>query len=326
MGEILISIIVPIHQFGIYFYKCLDCIFAQTEQNFELFIIDDNSDDEIPSKISYYLSDPRCHYIRLNEQLGPGGARNKGMALAQGRYITFCDSDDWIDLNYCKTACEILEATNADIAMCGQIREYETPAKTPVYKCKYDDVYELSGKMAFQIMSYNYQAGINIIPPCTNKIYRHNFLNTFDFRFQEKVYFQDTIFSVETLLNAQKIVCVPKVLYHHYRRKGSIIQSFDTKHVTDFKNLGTSIHQYLTKKGIYEQYQKNYYNMITHFYGVIIREIFEFVSDDAQRKCEMVRTFSALEEVIDKNEYLNFLTAEQLRRHLIPDMDDTTLY
>ena len=55
-------------------------------------------------------------------------------------------------------------------------------------------------------------------------------------------------------------------------------------------------------------------------------KIFEFVSDDAQRKCEMVRTFSALEEVIDKNEYLNFLTAEQLSRHLITDMDDTTLY
>lgn len=326
MENILVSIIVPIHRLENYFYKCLDCLFAQTEQNIEVIIVDDCSENDIESAIKQYLDDSRCHYVRLNERLGPGGARNRGLDLANGEYIGFCDSDDWVDLNYYKRACELLSATQADIAMCGQIREYDTPMKQPLYKCKYDEFMELSGEMAFQIMTYNYQVDIKVIPPCTNKVYRRSFLSDCRARFQEKVFFQDTIFSIETILKASKIICIPKVLYHHYRRHDSIIQSFDEKHIRDFENFGISIRDYLAKEGLYETYKRNYYNIVTHFYGIIVREIFEFIGDDSQRKKAMVDTFSALESVIRYEEYIDYLTAEQLRRHLLPQMEDTTLY
>lgn len=326
MENILISIIVPIHRFENYFYKCLNCLLAQTEQNIEVIIVDDCSDNDIESAIKQYLEDPRCHYVRLDERLGPGGARNRGMDLANGEYIGFCDSDDWVDLDYYRRASELLSATQADIAMCGQIREYDTPMKQPLYKCQYDEFVELNGEMAFQIMTYNYQVDIKVIPPCTNKVYRRSFLTNCGARFQEKVFFQDTIFSIETILKASKIICVPKVLYHHYRRRDSIIQSFDEKHIRDFENFGTSIRDYLIKEGLYDKYKRNYYNIVTHFYGIIVREIFEFIGDDNQRKKAMVDTFSALESVIRYEEYIDYLTAEQLRRHLLPQMDDTTLY
>lgn len=326
MENIAISIIVPIHHFERYFYKCLDCLFAQTEKRLEIIIVDDCSDNDIKSPIEKYLNDPRCHYVRLGERSGPGGARNKGLDLAKGEYIGFCDSDDWVDLDFYKRAVQLLTATQADIAMCGQVREYDTPMSQPIYKCKYDTIMELDGEMAFQIMTYNYPVDIKVIPPCTNKIYRHSFLKQCGARFQEKVFFQDTIFSIETVLKARKIICVPKVLYHHYRRRDSIIQSFDEKHIDDFENFGVSIRDYLTKENVYEKYRWNYYNVVTHFYGIIVREIFEFVKNDSQRKKELVNTFSALTSVINFDEYIDYLTADQLRRHLFPQMDDTTLY
>ena len=326
MEHVLISVIVPIHHFEDYFYKCLDCLLAQTEQAIEIIIVDDHSEDDIQLAIKRYLADMRCRYIRLEEPLGPGGARNRGVDIAKGEYIGFCDSDDWVDLNYFKRACELLSATQADLAMCGQIREYDTPLKKPVYKCKYDEFVELSGEMAFQIMTYHYHVDVKVIPPCTNKIYRRSFLKSCGARFQEKVFFQDTIFSVETMLKASKVICVPGVLYHHYRRRNSIIQSFDQKHIKDFENFGVSIKAYLIKEALYEKYKQNYYNIVTHFYGIIIREIFEFVPDEEHRKSAMVETFSSLKEVIDYGEYIDYLTAEQLRRHLLPELDDTTLY
>ena len=322
----VISIIVPIHKFENYFIKCLDFLVSQTLSSIEIIIVDDHSEDPVSNYIGKYLNDSRLKYLRLDSVSGPGGARNKGIDAATGTYITFCDSDDWIDLNYCQKTCEMLNLTNADIAMCGQVREYDTPLQSPVYKCKYDMFYELSGEMAFQIMTYNYTSEIKVIPPCNNKIYRRKFLETKQFRFQENVYFQDTIFSVETILNCPKIICIPKVLYHHYRRTGSIIQSFDQKHIDDFKNLGLSIRTYLTNMNLYSKYVSNFYNLITHFYGVIIREIFQFVMDDQLRKQYMVQTLYILKDIIDKDEYINYLTAEQLRRHLVPDMEDTTLY
>lgn len=321
-----ISIIVPIHNFENYFFKCLDFLISQTLTNIEIIIVDDYSNDAISNYIPRYLEDTRVKCLRLDYNSGPGGARNKGLDIATGTYITFCDSDDWIDLNYCQKACELLDITNADIAMCGQIREYDTPTKSPVYKCRYNMLYELSGEMAFQMMTYNYTSEIRVIPPCNNKIYRRTYLEDNHFRFQENVYFQDTIFSVETILNCKKIICVPDVLYHHYRRMGSIIQSFDQKHIDDFKNLGVSIKRYLLNNNLYNKYAKNYYNLITHFYGVIIREIFQFVTNDQQRKQYMLQTLFVLEEIINREEYVEFLTAEQLKQHLVPGMDDTTLY
>ena len=178
MEHTLISIIIPINRFGTYFYKCLDCIFAQTEQNIEVIIVDDNSNDDIKNSIAPYLDDHRCHYVRLNESMGPGGARNKGIDLAHGEYVGFCDSDDWVDLDYYRKVCELLSVTQADISMSGQIREYDTPSKQPIYKCKYDKLVELDGEMAFQIMTYNYLVDIKVIPPCTNKVYRRSFLQS----------------------------------------------------------------------------------------------------------------------------------------------------
>lgn len=127
-------------------------------------------------------------------------------------------------------------------------------------------------------------------------------------------------------MKARKVICVPDVLYHHYRRPNSIIQSFDEKHIQDFENFGISIRRYLTNEGLYEKYKRNYYNIITHFYGIIIREIFQFILDDHLRKEAMKKTFSALRSVIRYEEYIDYLTAEQLRRHLFPEMEDTTLY
>ena len=322
----IISIIVPVHKFESYLLKCLDFLISQTLSELEIIIVDDYSHDDIRNNISKYLTDQRVKYFRQTHKSGPGGARNLGINMAKGTYIAFCDSDDWIDLNYCQKACELMNLTNADIGMCGLIREYDSITKSNIYKCRYNMLYELNGEIAFQIMTYNYQAEIRIIPPCTNKIYRHTYLKKNNFCFQENVYFQDTIFSVETLLGCDKVICIPDVLYHHYRRSGSIIQSFDQKHINDFRNLGISIKNYLISNDIYIKYMKNYYNLITHFYGVIIREIFQFVTDDLQRKEYMIQTFSVLEEIINPKEYISFLTAEQLRHHLIPQMEDTTLY
>lgn len=322
----ILSIIVPVDKYEYYLIKCLDFLISQTLSDIEIIIVDDCSKDNIANNISSYFEDNRIKYYRLNSKSGPGGARNYGMSKANGTYIAFCDSDDWIDLNYCQKASELMELTDADIGMCGQIREYDTPSKSPVYKCRYNQLYELNAEMAFQIMTYNYQAEIHVIPPCNNKIYRRTFLENNMFFFQENVYFQDTIFSVETILACKKIICIPDVLYHHYRREGSIIQSFDQKHINDFENLGISIKKYLVDNSLYEKYNKNYYNLITHFYGVIIREIFQFIHSDQERKKYMVQTFTVLETIIDKSEYINFLTAEQLRRHLLPELEDTTLY
>lgn len=324
--EILISIIIPIHNTIEHFKKCLDSICTQQNINMEIIVIDDASEQDIFSMVKNYQSEYEIIYEKNEVSLGPGGARNKGMLKARGKYIGFCDSDDWVDYNFYSYSIECMEKSGADIGMCTQKREYDYIPNEPVYKCKYDELLTLNNDTVFRIMTYQYNLGIKIIPPCINKIYRRDFLISINANFEENMYFQDVYFSCQTLLAARKIICIPNVEYHHYKRPLSIIQSFDDKHIKDFVRLFSLIKNFLKEKGLYQQYCSNYYKFLEHFFNIIVREIFEFVPNETEQKKYIANSLKAVVPLIDFEEYINFTTAEELRQHIQPHIKDTTLY
>lgn len=92
----LVSIIVPTYNVGKYITETLDCVLAQTYQNWELEITDDCSSDETVNIIEEYAKkDSRIHLWRVQKNGGAGAARNNSIAKARGRFIAFLDSDDW---------------------------------------------------------------------------------------------------------------------------------------------------------------------------------------------------------------------------------------
>jgi len=321
-----ISVIVPVHNTKECLQTCLDTLISQTISSLEVLIIDDCSDQNISEIAAPYLADPRFRYYRLDQCLGPGGARNAGLDAASGKYIGFCDSDDWIDYNYYSVATTYMESSGADIGMCTQVREYDYWHNKKVYKCKYNEFLTVTKDVAFRTMTYQYQNGIKVIPPCINKIYRHDFIKKYHFRFERDMYFQDVYFSCQTLLHANKIICIPDVEYHHYKRNDSIIQSFDQKHMDDFAKLFTLIRDYLKTENLYETYCFNYYKFLEHFYNIIIREIFEFVVNDKERKTYIAYSFSKIKPLINFKEYIEFTSAEEIRQHIQPHITDTTLF
>lgn len=321
-----ISIIVPVHNTEDCLPVCLDTLSAQTMDSLEVLVIDDCSEQDIPAITAPYLKDPRFHYHRLNKCMGPGGARNAGLDIAAGRYVGFCDSDDWVDFDFYETAVRFMELSGAEIGMCSLMRETNGEPGDKLFKCKYDRKIKLSSDIAIKILTYQYDAGIKVIPPCTNKIYRRDFLERIHARFEEHMYFQDVLFAFHTFLRAEQLICIPGVRYHHLRRPDSIIQSFNQKHIEDFCRLFSLISAFLKEEGLYSRYQFNYYKLCEHFYNIIVREIFQFVQDEAEKKAYLRSSFAALKQVVTLDEYLEYATAEKLRRHLQPDIHDTTLY
>lgn len=91
-GE-LVSIIMPCYNSGFFIAASIESVLKQTYNNFELIIIDDLSTDESISIINSF-NDPRIKFIQLSENGGAGISRNKGIEMAQGRFIAFLDSDD----------------------------------------------------------------------------------------------------------------------------------------------------------------------------------------------------------------------------------------
>lgn len=120
----LISIIVPVYNTENYLEKCLYSLVNQTYKNIEIIIIDDGSPDNSMNIIQkFVLADNRVKVISQKNQ-GLSGARNTGMNNANGDYIMFIDSDDWIEIDTCEKAINASEKYNADVVFWPYIKEF----------------------------------------------------------------------------------------------------------------------------------------------------------------------------------------------------------
>lgn len=119
-----ISVIVPVYNVGRYLSQCLESVIHQTYRNTEIIIIDDGSTDDCAAICDRYAGfDPRVRVIHTENQ-GLAAARNKGLENAAGSYISFVDSDDWIELHTIETLLKTAVRTGADIAAGKRFSEY----------------------------------------------------------------------------------------------------------------------------------------------------------------------------------------------------------
>ena len=297
MNNPLVSIIIPIYNLNNNLNKCLDSLIHQTEKHIEIIIIDDCSQDDVRLWISKNYKDNRIIYHRLNKNTGPGGARNAGVSLAKGKYIGFCDSDDWVDKDYFEKACNAMEKDHTQIAVCGRIRE-EGVINSTKPKYYYGSENKISGTTAFQVLSMNYKMGFEISPMCTDKVFLSNFIKKNKLRFQENVYFQDVLFLVTALLEDCLVVTVPNSFYHYFKREDSIIQSFSQKHISDYINLCSSLKTLLQKSHLLEKYKINYCNIIIAYFSVLLKGLDSFVISEIQQKDYLKDMVSSLFTVI----------------------------
>lgn len=120
-----VSIIIPVYNAQQYLNRCMDSIMNQSYQDFEVICINDCSPDS-SQKILEAYEEKYGKKIKLlvnQENIGAAKCRGRGMAAAQGEYITFVDSDDYIRRDYLETYCRYMEAENVDAAIGGYTKD-----------------------------------------------------------------------------------------------------------------------------------------------------------------------------------------------------------
>lgn len=321
-----VSVIVPAKNTGKYIKKCLDSLLYQTIASIEVIVIDDGSQPSLASILSGYRQIDNLVYLRNEITLGPGAARNKGLEIARGKYIGFCDSDDWVDLELFETVVNNMENHDADIGVFSVIREYDYTPKERCYLSYFDKHHSLHSEVAIHILSGVYNIGIKLHNACWNKLFRNSFLKNKKVRFEEGIYFQGILFNVRTFLYARKIICTPGAAYHHYKRLNSIVQSFDVKHIRDFGESYTKMKSYFEEKGVFEQYRYDFYSLCDDYMNLIVKEIFEFVQSEHERKQYLRQLLNTYISLVSIDEYFEYASAERIRHHIQPHIHDTTLY
>lgn len=119
MDDILVSVVMPTYNCAKYIGKAVESVMVQSV-SLELIIIDDHSADGTDQVLAPYLSDVRIRYYRNEENLGVAASRNRGVALAKGKYIAFLDADDYWTPEKLQRQCALMETRGAVLSSTGR--------------------------------------------------------------------------------------------------------------------------------------------------------------------------------------------------------------
>lgn len=224
--EEMVSIIVPVYNVEKELERCVESLIAQTYRNLEIILVDDGSSDKSGEIIDQYgLEYPAIIKTIHQKNKGLSGARNSGLDIAMGDYISFIDSDDFVDREMIETMVNSIIDTEADIAVCGRFDDY--PNRSIVrFNMDEQTVYTPNEVMG-RILTWN-----KIDIAAWDKLYRKDLWSTI--RFPEGYNNEDLCTLPSLIRNAKKIVHVGKPLYHYCHRENSITTTFNEKKIKDF--------------------------------------------------------------------------------------------
>ena len=235
----LVSIVVPVYNSRLYIQHTLDSLDAQTYKNFEIVFIDDGSTDRTIDLLIEYKNKRNNVSIYQQVNSGVSAARNKGIELSSGDFVTFLDSDDSYSSNYLEKMILRLQETNSDIVYCGYNEYYfsENKNKSKKISCLFLEGNIL--KSYFQYSGYFHLSGILI----RRKILLEKNIS---FEVGQNIS-EDLLFTVK-LLSQLDFYCVKEHLFYYTKRVGSVMFSNwnDNKWLTDITGR-KKILTYLTK-------------------------------------------------------------------------------
>lgn len=209
-----ISIIIPVYNSSKYLEKCFESIRLQTFTDFEVIAINDGSTDNSGNICDKFaLLDTRFKIIHKKNE-GVSVARNTGIEQSCGRYITFIDSDDWIDEDYLHNL-DNESYNNADLVVSGIIREYNDSSQKNLNIC---DKFFSSREASWLHILVKSRL---LFGPC-NKLYKTSIIKDYNLTFPLNIsYGEDRIFNYEYLKHVSTIRTISYSGYHYRQSSGN---------------------------------------------------------------------------------------------------------
>ena len=207
-----ISIVVPVYNASSCLKKCLDSFINQSLKDIEIIMVNDGSTDDSEKIIlNYQKKDKRIKLINKKNG-GQASARNLGLKEAKGKYISFVDSDDYIDKDLCRDCYKIIEKSKSDILVFDYyITDY---IKKEYYKVLKD---LQSGKVSDKEFFF---AGA-----CPwNKIYKKEFLMNNNFSFPEEIIYEDYAAIIPLIKYRPNVCYINKAYYYYYLSEESTMR------------------------------------------------------------------------------------------------------
>jgi glycosyltransferase involved in cell wall biosynthesis len=278
MEQPQISVIIPVYNVENYLDECVDSVVKQTIKNIEIILIDDGSNDNSSVKCDEWkLKDGRIKVIHKKNE-GLGLTRNCGIRAATGEYITFLDSDDYVEAETYKTVYE--EAKRLDLDICYfKHRRFKTDGKIIEINKAKDPEYYLDNnsvrKLLLEIVGSapkDHSGIVRSMSVCmalfkTETICRSNVF----FMSERIVASEDLVFHIELLPFIERVEILPNVYYNYRINVDSITQTYSEAKKKRLLVLLDIVKEKLQMIYKWEDCKGHYYSQLLRIFKVIIK-------------------------------------------------------
>lgn len=297
----LISIIVPVYNVEKYLEKCVDSLINQTYKNIEIILVDDGSKDNSGSLCDEIAKkDSRIHVIHKKNG-GLSSARNEGLKHANGSYIGFVDSDDWLNPIMYETLYNILNKNEADISYCTFAKVFNENEKIPA-------------KNDSDIVTFNKEEAMNSFytdisvysTVAWNKLYKKELFD--DITYPEGKIHEDEGTTYKLFYKASKIAFINQPFYYYRFNPKSITNSKFSKKNFDILDIYEDKINFIKDNNISYLYSKTlkwYMFELIHCYNQCIAH-----KEDCSQYISLVK--SKINET-----YTKYLKSDQKQLHWV---------
>ncbi|WP_305084271.1 glycosyltransferase family A protein [uncultured Faecalibaculum sp.] len=304
-----VSILIPAYNAAEYIDKTLQSIFSQTYQDFEVVIVDDGSTDDTLAVLNQWKKRyPDSIQIQSKENSGVSDTRNVLLSLARRKYLTFLDSDDYLDQNYLEVLTTTAENNHADMVISGQRKV--TPQGEVITTIHYPvDKYPLT---AMRRLNF------------AGKLYRREFVLKSGVHFQKKNLYEDNPFNLALMTIAKNLQILSYEGYNQIVHIGSITAKKITNELVPYTAIEETIQLVVSHKDQVEDFDLFVYTLLSFFTFFIFKanKNHSYMKMDKARtsNIDTVLKFVRFSERIIKRYGLNFSENRYRKRRYTKDL------
>lgn len=260
-----ISIIVPVYNVEKYLSECINSILAQSFPDYELILIDDGSKDNSGRLCDDYARrDARIKVVH-KENAGVSEARNSGLDIAVGEYVTFIDSDDCVNPDYLDYLISEIRKQKVDMVLSGIVMEYFTEERGSI-RYTITESQKLTVRALFEKLELDYPQICICGPWC--KLYKNSIIQRNGIRFDKNLSNgEDTCFNLDYFKKIETVFFSRQIFYHYRRlNPNSLFSVFrkDSYEILDYvySKMYTLILEQNCSREAVQRFKEMYYSML----------------------------------------------------------------
>ena len=226
-----LSIVVPVYNGGKYIQQCYEGIASQSFTDWEAIFVDDGSKDSTPSILDDIARIDSKVTVIHKENGGAAAARNAGLDVASGKYITFLDCDDEIKTDMYEKMVNLMDTTRADMGVCGFYFKLEKECGDSIATTYLEEKFYTNSVYCSQEEIKEHLVEMwdsDMLSNVWNKLYNADLIRDRGLRFRDRRFFaEDRVFNRMFVENSESIAFTRECLYYYVReRVGSITEQF----------------------------------------------------------------------------------------------------